>query len=537
MDLLAYDVSEESDPPLNPCVVQSKTLSRPIAPSTVSDEEYLEVKKLNCKPKYRVRWFSSKGALLVLLWTVLLNFSAESLSNSRRAFSGDESINDFLADFLPYIMWGVFTPLAGWLADSYFGTYQVTKIGILLLFLSTVVNCMLFQIVGYALKFDSPLFLSLLDLFNAIGLIGQGVVLVTLVTLGLHQMPDASTNNMTSFIAWFIGSYFTGYWICDMSSYIPIHCMDLYKDYIRIWTLFPVLAMCIVLVTDFLLVPKWLIIEPNGPQSLKTIYQVLKFAARHKSPLRRSAFTYWEEDIPSRIDLGKSKYGGPFSTEEVEDVKTSLRLLAISVPVFFIIVSFYLWASSPSYSKQDKSCEGALISNIVGNDHFAVVFGTLVYEFLIFPPFAHLLPGFFKRIGITSFLLVLLSIVHFGLYIAQTFSPDLVWPWLDEVHSIFVGIVMILWMTSMLELIVAQSPYRMRGVSMGYFWYLYLSTQLVIYINECQEMSCHMIHGGLSIVFSVVGFVLYCILARWYKRRVREDIATPYQWAEDCYDR
>ena len=29
-------------------------------------------------------------------------------------------------------------------------------------------------------------------------------------------------------------------------------------------------------------------------------------------PERRSAFTYWEEDIPRRIDLGKSKYGGPF---------------------------------------------------------------------------------------------------------------------------------------------------------------------------------------------------------------------------------
>ncbi len=47
---------------------------------------------------------------------------------------------------------------------------------------------------------------------------------------------------------------------------------------------------------------------PKVANSLKTIYQVLKFAAKHKAPLSRSALTYWEEDIPSRMDLGKSRY-------------------------------------------------------------------------------------------------------------------------------------------------------------------------------------------------------------------------------------
>ena len=59
----------------------------------------------------------------------------------------------------------------------------------------------------------------------------------------------------------------------------------------------------------------------------KLIFRVLNYAGKHKYPKRRSALTYWEEDIPSRIDLGMSKYGGPFSVEEVEDVKTFFRLL------------------------------------------------------------------------------------------------------------------------------------------------------------------------------------------------------------------
>ena len=81
---------------------------------------------------------------------------------------------------------------------------------------------------------------------------------------------------------------------------------------------------------------KWLIIEPKSPQSFKTIYQVLKFAWKHKSPLNRSALTYWEEKVPSRMDLGKSRYGGPFTTEQVEDVKTIFRL----IPLWFNIGAY-----------------------------------------------------------------------------------------------------------------------------------------------------------------------------------------------------
>ena len=87
----------------------------------------------------------------------------------------------------------------------------------------------------------------------------------------------------------------------------------------------------------FILAPRYLVIEPNSPNALKTIYQVLEFAAKHKAPLNRSAFTYWEEDIPSRLDLGKSRYGGPFTTEQVEDVKTLFKLLTLLIPISVVV--------------------------------------------------------------------------------------------------------------------------------------------------------------------------------------------------------
>ena len=45
----------------------------------------------------------------------------------------------------------------------------------------------------------------------------------------------------------------------------------------------------------------------------------------------RSALTYWKEDYPSRLDLGKEKYGAPFSEEQVENVKTVLQLILLFV--------------------------------------------------------------------------------------------------------------------------------------------------------------------------------------------------------------
>ena len=100
--------------------------------------------------------------------------------------------------------------------------------------------------------------------------------------------------------------------------------------------------MGIILILYFLLPNNWLIIEPKSPQSLRTIYQVVKFAAKHKAPLNRSALTYWEEDVPFRMYLGKSRYGGPFTTEQVEDVKTILRLLTVSIPMWMIAIALSL---------------------------------------------------------------------------------------------------------------------------------------------------------------------------------------------------
>ena len=134
-----------------------------------------------------------------------------------------------------------------------------------------------------------------------------------------------------------------------MSSLTGLFCFG--SDFQTVWSLISVVSVSIVLISDFFLTPKWLIIEPKSPQSIKTIYRVLKYAAKHKAPTNCSALTYWEDGIPSRLDLGKTKYGGPFTVEQVEDVKTLLRILALTAP---------LWLSFFSFKMQSR-----IVNNIV----------------------------------------------------------------------------------------------------------------------------------------------------------------------------
>ena len=75
-------------------------------------------------------------------------------------------------------------------------------------------------------------------------------------------------------------------------------------------------------------------IAKAGMNIFKQVWKVPSFSWRHKYPLNRSAFTYCENNVPSRLDLGKEQYGGPFTTEQVEDVRTFFLLLLLLMPLF-----------------------------------------------------------------------------------------------------------------------------------------------------------------------------------------------------------
>ena len=247
-------------------------------------------------------------ALLVLLWTLLVAvgciISAQIIDFSTRHG----------ASVPLFVLVVVSAPLSGWLADAKFGNYKVFIVGVVLLFISTVINCLL--LILEELVWENNCVLKWTHLFFCGSLFVAGVCacFVTALPLGLDQMPDASSSSITSYIAWFVCILFFGGFLSHILSYFK---NDIKGNIYLVLALISTFCFGILLVSNFLLRPKWLIIdsEPKSPQSLKIIYRVLKFAAKHKAQLNRSALTDWEEDIPSKIDLRKSKYGGPITTE------------------------------------------------------------------------------------------------------------------------------------------------------------------------------------------------------------------------------
>ena len=511
--------------------------------------------KYSCQGLLKFRWFHSKGAALVLVWTLL---AVAGYRVSYKVMLLLMPAESFLITSSTGVLVVAAAPLIGWLADAKLGNYKVMKIGITLALLSSVLVS-----VFSLLNFNTPLGSDqnvtlkavLLALISLITWAGIFIIFINSFQLSLEQIPDASAENIISLISLFAISFATGYWVGDIVKDLMLDCVHYKKSQLyQALSLFPVMCASVTFISFHLISPKWLIIEPKSPQSLKNIYRVLKFAAKHKASLNRSALTYWEEDIPSRLDLGKSRYGGPFTTEQVEDVKTFFRMLAVSVAIFFIVFAsgiheynnfsnniFINITNASMYCKAD----GLFLFTL--HPAWCGVWTVLVYEFILYPCFNHRLPSSLKKIGISSFLVLLRNAMFLTVRILMNFKivdSERATSWMMGVNSVLYGVLVMALGTPSIEFICAQAPYNMRGLMTGYILFTFGSAFVLGNVIEikifqyCQtSSSCSLANASVGAALSIFAFLLYLIITHWYKRRVRDDIDTPHKWVEEVYDR
>ena len=80
-------------------------------------------------------------------------------------------------------------------------------------------------------------------------------------------------------------------------------------------------------------------IEPGNIAPYKTLVRIITYTLRHHHPQRRrSTFFYYSDLRPGRLDFAKVHYGGQFSTEDVENVKTFLQILRLLVSIGFTYI-------------------------------------------------------------------------------------------------------------------------------------------------------------------------------------------------------
>ena len=139
---------------------------------------------------------------------------------------------------------------------------------------------------------------------------------------------------------------------------------------------------------------KWLDTNNKTGNPNKLIFQVLNYARKNKCPRLRSAMTYIDEEHPSRIDFGKHKFGGPFTEEEVEYVKTIFHLTPLLVFLYGVLFFCELNLSQIPITK--KTTDWANKFADFQDLSFVLI---PVYRFIVYPLARKHIPSLLKTIG------------------------------------------------------------------------------------------------------------------------------------------
>ena len=457
-------------------------------------------------------------------------------------------VTDVMFDFGLSLM--IISPFIGWLADVKLGRYKVIVFASLVAFLSSIV-----YFLGFIFGDDYwSKITSLTYIVESICRAGFSAAMLPFVT---DQLIGASSDELSSVVHWFyffqqIGMFFVTaevlltnqLWLVNATQYFSVNIAGLF--------LCAVLSPALIIISDCLCL-QWLDRTHKVTNPIKLIIQVLNYTRKHKYPERRSAFTYLDEEQPSRLDFGKVKFGGPFTEEEVEDVKTILRLVPIVCCISFI--------ANVSWNLDIFTCFGLSSKNVVIYNFitgamytcFFPLFLIPLYQLVIFPFFHNWIPSILKQIG-TALTLKTLGIILFTATEIKglTNIPGGLEGYLNCTGNLPTEIVHIEWywgiipvvlycigttMASLLllEFIIAQAPQKMKGLVIGMSLTISGLNALTnaLYYNTTYTLCCHL----PLVILPVAFYALFLFLAKQYTLRERNREINIQAIVEEHYER
>ena len=357
---------------------------------------------------------------------------------------------DFVYDII-YCLIYISYPFFGTLADVKTGRYNAIITGVHFSFLSWIFGGL--AVIINAFSDSTVFFLILMSAGYILQVIGYCSFHSNIVQFSIDQSVGASADELSAIIYWHSASVPILFVIIKIGQILT-------KQFSIVYYILSGMAVSTVIISNSLF-KHWLDTTPHKINPVKLIAKVLNYSRKNKYPSNRSALTYWEEDYPSRVDLGMEKYGGPFSEEEVQDVKTMLRL----IPLLISVVGFscgqeFSWKAFNAY-KDDVS----FLSNFILNRTMtSLVSGLaiLIYQFVIYPCFYNYIPSMLKRTGL-GLLFALFATVYYVIIFAskEHFHMDTTSYKAMIIPEILYGISYALFFPTSLEFIIAQSPHEM----------------------------------------------------------------------------
>ena len=293
----------------------------------------------------RPRIINSTAVIAVLAINSLLDGSYYStLSTLLKAFGAATfnvvGVNYFVSYILPFAAFQLLYPLAGWVADACWGRHRTIQVSLWVVMAGQSVVFVTFLILpafqGTTTDVAqvSVYVKVLVALVYACVSIGFAGLQTNVIPFCMDQMADASGDQLSALIHWY-------YWTSYVRSILIVifDCLFAQASFQFYTMQFGVTAALMGLA--LLLWHTWnakFSVEPRGKNPVGTVCGVLAFASRHRYPLFQSALT---SERPSRVELSKSRYGGPFTSEEVEDVKSFFRVSAVLLSLgAFVVVDY-----------------------------------------------------------------------------------------------------------------------------------------------------------------------------------------------------
>ena len=479
----------------------------------------------------------------------------------------------------------LFSPLAGFIADVKFGRIKMLLCGSYIMLLSVIFGLLVLIMVSLVHTYTFRLILLyLVGVTMVFYCIGDVVFLSNVIQFGTDQLRDAPTH----YSVLFINAYF---WINSFGNIItsitnwPGHeffinsrhhliSFDKVKTALVTAVLsFSILASVVLLVFVHKKQRQWLLTESTRDNPYKLVHNVIRFAIHHKKPIRRSAFTYCEDERLSRLDFGKQRYGGPYTTEQVEDVKVALNMLKV------------LLSLGPAFLLEVGAVSSFLDHHVLNVTYHEVTnplpillidYGMLLplsttvciplFHCVIKPLLSKHYPNMFKRMGIALGMLTISFLVYL-MYDTLAYNGNycfghlytLCWQntsyifnksyfrfpsiYISVLQQILLSLCQILLYIPAYEFICCQSPQHMKGLLFGLFYavrafYQCLAEVAIFFFISYWDSIMVSYRSGFymfNISIGIISLIIYTIVAKKCKYRKRDDICNIHLFAEEHY--
>ena len=285
---------------------------------------------------------NSRAILIVILWDVSMNVHLSFIQRFAASLYNGNSDGHHNVFDIGYCLFFFLFPLLGLLADVKVGRYTSIITGVYLTFFSWLTAGLCYNIKNFLQH--NVLFLILSGVAYLLQVIGYSCLRSNIVQFNIDQAIGASGDKLSAIIYWH--SLSLPAILCIV---IIVQC--LINQFFVVSYVLSGVAVSTVIVTNFLF-KHWLDTTSHIVNLVKMIAKVLNYARKNKYPRNRSALTYWEENYPSRLDLGKEKYGGPFTEEQVENVIVVMRLTPLLICIVGLVCA--LEVKWNSYYKSDE---------------------------------------------------------------------------------------------------------------------------------------------------------------------------------------